>query len=181
MWRRATSDAKVSANNSQAQQDAMIVNMVVELTSSFSTENEEALLRAAGLKLEHRNGAAESDIAWIRDVFGGAWDSEAASGWNWFARNAEGLTRGFCTYGQRRHRWWWLERWLDLPGVGIFGPMGVDTALRGKHIGRILARRALESMRLQGLARAIIGAAGPLAFYEHCCGATVVERLERPL
>src|SRR5476651_1896689 len=128
MWRRATSDTKVSANNSQAQQLAMIVNMLVELTSSFPTENEDALLRAAGLTLEHRHGAADRDLAWIRKVFGGSWHSESASGWNWFARQSDGLPGGFCTYGQRLHRWWWIEHWLDQPGVGIFGPMGVDAA-----------------------------------------------------
>jgi GNAT superfamily N-acetyltransferase len=159
----------------------MIVNMVVDLSGSFSTENEAALLSAAGLSLEHRYGAAELDIAWIRDVFGGEWHSESASGWNFFARKADGGLAGFCTYGQRGHRWWWIAHWQDVPGVGIFGPMGVDPAYRGKEIGRVLARRALASMKAQGLARAIISAVGPIAFYEHCCGATVVERLERPV
>ncbi|HEY5095630.1 MAG TPA: GNAT family N-acetyltransferase [Candidatus Eremiobacteraceae bacterium] len=181
MRRRATSDAQVRANNSESQQDAMIVNMLVELSSSFTTETEAALLSAAGLSLEHRQGAADRDIEWIREVFGGVWHSESASGWNWFARRSDGRPGGFCAYGQRGHRWWWIEHWLDQPGVGIFGPMGVDPALRGKQIGRILARRALESMRVQGLTRAVIAAVGPVEFYEHCCGATVVERLKRPI
>lgn len=159
----------------------MIVNMLVNLTSSFSTENEADLLSAAGLSLDNRHGAAERDVEWIREVFGGAWHSESASGWNWFARKPDGGLGGFCTYGQRGHRWWWIEHWLEVPDVGIFGPMGVDPALRGKQIGRILARRALESMRVQGLARAVIGAVGPAEFYERCCGATVVERLKRPI
>jgi GNAT superfamily N-acetyltransferase len=159
----------------------MIINMLVELFTSFSTEHESALLRAAGISLEHRYGAAEPDIAWIHEVFGGNWHSESASGWNWFARKADGGLGGFCTYGQRDHRYWWIEHWLDQPGVGIFGPMGVERALRGRQIGRILARRALASMKLMGLARAIIAAAGPVEFYERCCGAVVVERLERPV
>jgi GNAT superfamily N-acetyltransferase len=159
----------------------MIVNMLVELSASFSTENEAALLTAAGVLLEHRHGATERDVAWIRDSFGGEWHSESASGWNWFARKPDGDLGGFCTYGQSSHRWWWIAHWVDRPDIGIFGPMGVDPALRGKQIGRILARRALGSMKSQGLARAIISAAGPTAFYERCCGAVVVERLERPV
>src|SRR4029077_20634255 len=87
---RSTSESCATVNNSESQQDAMIVNMVVDLSGSFSTENEAALLSAAGLSLEHRSGAAEPDIAWIRDVFGGDWHSESASGWNFFARKADG-------------------------------------------------------------------------------------------
>jgi predicted N-acetyltransferase YhbS len=59
--------------------------------------------------------------------------------------------------------------------------MGVDRVLRGRKIGKILARRALGSMKSMGLARAIIAAVGPVAFYERCCGAVIVERLERPV
>jgi GNAT superfamily N-acetyltransferase len=159
----------------------MIVNMIVDLANSFFTDDETALLNAAGVALEHRRGADERDIAWIRTAFGGSWHSEAAAGWNWFARKPDGELGGFCTYGQRSHRFWWIAHWLDQPDVGIFGPMGVDPALRGRQIGRILARRALGSMKSMGLARAIIAAVGPVAFYERSCGAAIVERLERPV
>jgi GNAT superfamily N-acetyltransferase len=159
----------------------MIVNMIVDLSGSFSTDDEAALLSAAGVALEHRRGAGERDIAWIRTAFGGTWHSESEAGWNWFARKPDGVLAGFCTYGQRSHRFWWITHWLEKPDVGIFGPMGVDRALRGRHIGTILARRALASMQSMGLARAIIAAVGPVAFYERCCGAVVVERLERPV
>jgi hypothetical protein len=159
----------------------MIVNMLVDLAGSFSTKHEAALLSAAGVALENRRGADERDIAWIRIAFGGTWHSESADGWNWLARKPDGELGGFCTYGQRSHRFWWIAHWLDQPDVGIFGPMGVDRTLRGRQIGRILARRALGSMKSLGFARAIIAAVGPVAFYEHCCGAAVVERLERPV
>ena len=159
----------------------MIINMMVNLADSFSTADETELLRAAGVALEHRHGAAERDSAWIRTTFGGTWHSESADGWNWFARKPDGELGGFCTYGQRSHRFWWITHWLDQPDVGIFGPMGVDRALRGRQIGKILARRALGSMKAMGLARAIVAAVGPVTFYERCCGAVVVERLERPV
>jgi hypothetical protein len=159
----------------------MIVNMLVDLSASFSTDDETALLEAAGVALEHRRGAAERDIAWIRDSFGGTWHSESADGWNWFARRPDGAPAGFCTYGQRTHRFWWIIHWLDQPDVGIFGPMGVDLAIRGRQIGKILARRALGSMKAMGLTRAVVAAAGPVSFYERSCGAVVVERLEGPI
>lgn len=159
----------------------MIVNMMVDLSASFATDREAELLTAAGVSLEHRHGATEQDLAWIRTTFGGEWPNESAAGWNWFARDADGGLAGFCTYGQRSYRWWWIEHWLDQPGVGIFGPMGVGRSSRGRQVGRILARRALDSMKSSGLARAIIAAVGPIDFYEHCCGAAVVERLERPV
>jgi GNAT superfamily N-acetyltransferase len=159
----------------------MIVNMSVDLTASFSTDDEAALLLAAGVTLEQRRGAGERDIAWIRAAFGGTWHSESEAGWNWFARKPDGELAGICTYGQRTHRFWWIEHWLNQPGVGIFGPMGVDRLLRGRQIGKILARRALGSMKSMGLAKAIVAAVGPVAFYEHCCGAVIVEQLERPV
>jgi GNAT superfamily N-acetyltransferase len=159
----------------------MIVNMMVDLAGSFTIEHEAALLGAAGVALENRRGVDERDSAWILRTFGGTWHSESAAGWNWFARKPDGELGGFCTYGQRSFRFWWIAHWLDKPDVGIFGPMGVERALRGRQVGRILARRALGSMRSMGLARAVIAAVGPIEFYEHCCGAAVVERLERPI
>jgi hypothetical protein len=159
----------------------MIVNMMVELSASFSNEGEAALLSDAGVTLEHRRGASERDLAWISTTFGGTWHSESAAGWNWFARKPDGELGGFCTYEQRSHRFWWILHWLDHPDVGIFGPMGVDRVLRGRHLGTILARRALGSMKAMGLNRAIIAAVGPVEFYERCCGAAIVERLARPV
>ncbi len=159
----------------------MIVNMLVDLSATFATDDEAASLHAAGVTLEQRRSADEHDSVWIRTAFGGTWHAEAAAGWNWFARKPDGELAGFCTYGQRSHRFWWIVHWLDQPDVGIFGPMGVDRVLRGRKIGKILARRALGSMKSMGLARAIIAAVGPVTFYERCCGAVIVERLERPV
>jgi GNAT superfamily N-acetyltransferase len=159
----------------------MIINMMVDLAGSFATEDEAALLSSAGVAVENRYGVDEHDSAWIRTAFGGTWQPESAAGWNWFARKPDGELGGFCTYGQRSFRFWWIAHWLDEPDVGIFGPMGVDQGLRGRQIGRVLARRALGSMKAMGLARAIIAAVGPVEFYEHSCGAAVVERLERPV
>jgi hypothetical protein len=157
----------------------VIVNMLVDLEGrSFSRDDEPSILAAAGAHLVNRHGAAEDDVKWIHKHFRGRWHEEAAASWNWFARGPSG-TIGFASYGQRSFRWWWLENWWDRQEVGIFGPMGVDTKMRGLHLGVVLALRALGSLQAMGYQQAIIPAAGPLAFYERYCGARVVERLPR--
>jgi hypothetical protein len=157
----------------------VVVNMLVDLTSqTFETADEAMLLAAAGVNLVNREGAGPDDVDWIRNTFHGMWHEEAAAGWNWFARSALG-TQGFAAYGQHTIRFWWLDNWWDQSDVGIFGPMGVAPKLRGLHIGVVLARRALGSLKAMGYSRALIPAAGPTEFYERHCGAKIVERLER--
>jgi GNAT superfamily N-acetyltransferase len=160
----------------------LIINMIVDLrTAPLATPGEEELLAAAGLTLAHANGTSEEEHRWIERTFDGQWPKEAAAGWNWFAKDHAGSTAGFATYEQRKYHWWWLRGWLDRRDVGLFGPMGVDQRLRGKGIGRVLARRALASLRDLGFAQALIPAVGPVEFYERACGARVVERLRRTL
>lgn len=157
---------------------AMIINMIVDLTStSFETPDESTVLTAAGVSLVGREGTGPDDVDWIRNTFHGKWHEEAAAGWNWFARAALGPV-GFATYAQRSIRFWWLDKWWDRDDVGIFGPMGVDRKMRGQHIGVVLARRALGSLKAMGYAQALIPAVGPVEFYEKYCEARVVERLE---
>lgn len=57
----------------------------------------------------------------------------------------------------------------------FFGPTGVNEEERGKNIGKALLLKCLESMREMGYAYAIIGGVGPAAFYEKCCGASLIE------
>jgi len=157
----------------------MIVNMIIDLTAmSFETPDESTVLSGAGVDLVGREGGGPDDIDWIRRTFRGKWHEEAAAGSNWFARGALGPV-GFATYGQHSYRFWWLDKWWDREDVGIFGPMGVDRKMRGQHLGVVLARRALGSLKAMGFAHALIPAVGPIEFYEKYCGARVVERLER--
>ena len=155
--------------------------MLVDLTGqSFDTADEAIVLAAAGVSLLNRQGASDDDIDWIHRTFrGGKWHEEAAAGWNWFARGPLGPV-GFAAYAQHSISFWWLAKWWDQSDVGIFGPMGVDQKMRGLRLGKVLARRALRSLQAMGYARAVIPAVGPVEFYERCCGARVVERLERP-
>lgn len=58
---------------------------------------------------------------------------------------------------------------------GFFGPTGVSEAARGRGAGKALLLACLHDMRAQGYGYAIIGAAGPVDFYQKCVGAVVIE------
>lgn len=60
---------------------------------------------------------------------------------------------------------------FDATMKDYFGPTGVRKDMRGKEIGRALLIRCLHSMYERGYNYAIIGWAGPTAFYEKACGA----------
>lgn len=57
----------------------------------------------------------------------------------------------------------------DATARGFFGPTGVAEAARGKGLGRRLLLATLHAMREVGYAYAIIGGAGPVAFYQRHC------------
>ena len=57
---------------------------------------------------------------------------------------------------------------------GFFGPMGVSDKAKGIGVGKALLLTALESMRELGYVYAIIGAAGPVRFYQSSVGAIVI-------
>ncbi len=57
----------------------------------------------------------------------------------------------------------------------FFGPMGVDEAYRKRGIGAALTLACMHSMAAMGYGYAIIGGAGPEAFYTRVCGAEPIE------
>ncbi|MCR4266115.1 GNAT family N-acetyltransferase [Nitratireductor sp. ZSWI3] len=59
----------------------------------------------------------------------------------------------------------------DATAKGFFGPTGVAEAARGRGIGAGLLTTTLHAMWQAGYAYAVIGAAGPVGFYERHCGA----------
>ncbi len=63
---------------------------------------------------------------------------------------------------------------VDATAKGFFGPTGVDPLHRGKGVGGALLLVALHALRDSGYGYAVIGAAGPVAFYEKAVGATVI-------
>lgn len=57
----------------------------------------------------------------------------------------------------------------------FFGPTRVSDAYQGKGIGKALLIAALEAMRNEGYAYAIIGGVGPAEFYKKAVGAVLIE------
>lgn len=57
---------------------------------------------------------------------------------------------------------------------GFFGPMGVVERAHGKGIGKALLLAAMWGLREMGYVYAIVGAAGPVHFYQKTVGAIVI-------
>ena len=57
---------------------------------------------------------------------------------------------------------------------GFFGPTGVVQAGQGKGAGKALLLASLWAMREMGYVYAIIGAAGPVRFYQKTVGAIII-------
>ena len=56
----------------------------------------------------------------------------------------------------------------------FFGPTGVDEQARGQGIGKALLIAALWGLRELGYVYGVIGAAGPVKFYQEAVGAVVI-------
>ncbi len=67
---------------------------------------------------------------------------------------------------------------FDATVRGMFGPMGVQTDHRGRHIGEALLLACLHAMTSERYAYAVIGWAGPTDFYAKTVGATIIEGSE---
>jgi len=57
---------------------------------------------------------------------------------------------------------------------GFFGPMGVLDRAQASGVGKALLLASLGALREMGYAYAIIGAAGPVRFYQKAVGAIVI-------
>lgn len=57
---------------------------------------------------------------------------------------------------------------------GFFGPMGVVNAAQDKGVGKALLLAAMWALREMGYVYAIVGAAGPVRFYQKTVGAIVI-------
>jgi GNAT superfamily N-acetyltransferase len=57
---------------------------------------------------------------------------------------------------------------------GFFGPTGVVETAQGNGIGKILLLASLWALREMGYVYAIVGAAGPVRFYQKTVGAIVI-------
>ena len=57
---------------------------------------------------------------------------------------------------------------------GFFGPAGVIPTAQGKGIGKALLLASLWALREMGYVYAVIGAAGPVRFYQKTVGAIII-------
>lgn len=102
---------------------------------------------------------------WVAEHFSPAWASECEVAFahvplGCFLAVREGRLCGFAAY--------------DATCRNFFGPLGVSPQDRTSGIGSALSLAALHAMRDEGYAYAIIGGAGPTAFFERLVGAQLI-------
>ena len=101
-------------------------------------------------------------VTWVSQVFSQGWAEEAAVAFErrpvacWVARENQSLA-GFCVY--------------DATARGMLGPIGVAERCRRRGVGRHLVVKSLQDMADQGYAYAVVGWAGPDAFFTRTVGA----------
>jgi GNAT superfamily N-acetyltransferase len=101
----------------------------------------------------------------VTENFSGSWADEISVGFarqpiSVFVATIDRQLAGFAAYECTRR--------------GFFGPSGVAQTAQGKGIGKALLLASLEAMREMGYVYAIIGAAGPVRFYQKTVGAIII-------
>lgn len=111
--------------------------------------------------------AAEREplLDWVEARFGRGWRGEVAG--------AFGPCPVRCQIAVADRHILGFACW-DVTARGLFGPMGVDQAVRGRGLGTALLLAGLWSLRHAGYAYAVIGGAGPVDFYRTACGAVPI-------
>jgi len=141
-------------------------DMLVKLYELPQSESARQYEERTGIVIRRAIGPEKRIVAsWVEQKFNAHWASECEAA---FARQPvsciiavkDGQLLGFACY--------------DATVRGFFGPTGVDESERGQGVGRMLFLQTLEYMRSDGYAYAIIGGAGPTAFYEKTAGAQII-------
>jgi GNAT superfamily N-acetyltransferase len=101
-------------------------------------------------------------LEWVQARFGDGWAAECDVAFSrlpiaCIIAVADGRIVGFACY--------------DSTCLNFFGPIGVDPVLHHRGVGRAILLTTLQAMAHVGYAYAIIGGAGPSAFFETCAGA----------
>lgn len=151
-----------------------LYNLLVDLNQSFDAAP------IAGIEVSDAEPADERTLAWIDDIFGGSWSSEAFAGSNLIAKR-DGAPIAFATIEPSGLKFAWLKDVPREPGVGVAGPLGVTPQERRRGIGRLVLRRALLTLRSQGFSRALVPAVSEdlLPYYADAVGATIAELFDR--
>jgi phosphoribosylglycinamide formyltransferase 1 len=151
-----------------------LLNLAVELDRRFPVDP------LPGVEIGPPGDPDERTLAWIDQVFGGCWSSEASAGSTIVARR-DGSPVGFAAFDSPGVRFAWLDGLAREPGIGIFGPLGVAPAERNRGLGVALLRRALNALGERGFSRALIPAVTGeklVRYYAKSAGAKVAERFE---
>jgi GNAT superfamily N-acetyltransferase len=104
-------------------------------------------------------------VDWVRNRFGAGWAAECDVA---FAR----LPIACMVAVQNRRLLGFACH--DSTCANFFGPIGVEATYRHQGVGRALLQATLHAMAQCGYAYAIIGAAGPVTFFEKSVGAIVI-------
>ncbi len=104
-------------------------------------------------------------LAWVERKFGVGWASECDKAFSntpvsCFIAVTDGQMLGFACY--------------DATCPDFFGPTGVAEAQRLRGIGKALLWMSLRAMAELGYGYAVIGSAGPTAYYEKAVGAVAI-------
>ena len=104
-------------------------------------------------------------MEFVEQEFSIAWADEISVGFankpvSVFVATLERAVIGFSAY--------------ECTSRGFFGPTGVRDDMRGVGVGAALVVAGLWGLREMGYVYGIIGAAGPIEFYEKTVGATVI-------
>ncbi len=156
-----------------------MVNLVADLGSPQIAPKVCARAQKAAVQAGYTLAAASNGrlLAWIDEMFGGSWSSEAFAGKTVVATRGQRLC-GFATHGAHMS-YCWLRGLGAQRDVGIFGPFGVAPEDRGSPLGPALLLTALDALRRDGYARALIPAVGDeklVRYYAQHAGAIVAER-----
>lgn len=104
-------------------------------------------------------------VRWVRWHFGAGWAAECETAFgrmplSGFIALQDKQLAGFCVY--------------DCTARGMLGPIGVAAPQQRRGIGRALLRAALEDMRANGYAYAVVGWVDGPAFFQRAAGATPI-------
>jgi hypothetical protein len=140
-----------------------MTDLLVKLYDLPDQEAQLAALAEKDIFVRHAMAGEKSlVIGWVQSRFGDGWAAECDVA---FARQpiacmiavSGGRLAGFACH--------------DSTCRNFFGPIGIDPASRQKGVGRAVLLATLHAMAHAGYAYAIIGGAGPMAFFEKCVGA----------
>ena len=135
----------------------LLVNLL-KLPAAESASQDFSVRRAQPFELSVVRGFVEEN-------FSTGWADEVSVGFarqpiSVFVATMERELIGFAAYECTRR--------------GFFGPMGIAERAHGKGVGKALLLAAMWGLRELGYVYAIVGAAGPVRFYQKTVGAIVI-------